>query len=341
MTDHPTIVIIGAGFGGIGMAIQLKKAGWDDFVVLEKGDDLGGTWRDNAYPGCACDVPSHLYSYSFELNPDWSRMFSPREEIWAYLRSCVAKYALGPHIRYGVRVESLAWDDDANRWQVTTGTGEVLTPRVVVSGIGALHVPSYPAIAGVERFAGVSFHSSAWDPSYDLTGKRVAVIGTGASAVQFVPQIADRVSQLYVFQRTPPWIHPRPDTAIPSERKRQFRRTPLAMRAFRASLYFGLEMRGLGFAVNPKLMGPLESLGRRHLHRQVKDPELRAKLTPDYTIGCKRILLSSDFYPALARPNVELVTDPLAQIREHDVRTASGQTYDVDAIIYGTGFRVT
>jgi cation diffusion facilitator CzcD-associated flavoprotein CzcO len=339
--DQPAIVVVGAGFGGIGMAIQLKKAGLHSFVILEKDDDLGGTWRGNDYPGCACDVPSHLYSYSFELNPDWSRMFSPREEIWDYLHHCVEKYALAPHIRYGVRVESMEWQEDAQRWQVSTASGDVLTPRAIVSGVGSLHVPSQPDIPGTERFGGASFHSSSWDDSYDLTGKRVAVIGTGASAIQFVPRIAEKVSRLHVFQRTPPWIHPRPDTEIPVERRDLFRRLPLAMRGFRTAIYAGLELRALGFAVNPKLMEPLEALGRRHLERQVADPDLRAKLTPDYTIGCKRILLSSDYYPALAKPHVDLVTDGIAAIDERGIRTHEGNSYDVDAIIYGTGFKVT
>ncbi|MET9023241.1 NAD(P)/FAD-dependent oxidoreductase [Actinopolymorpha sp. NPDC004070] len=341
MTATPEIVVVGAGFGGIGMAIRLKKAGLDSFVVLEKDDDLGGTWRANAYPGCACDVPSHLYSYSFALNPDWSRMFSPREEIWDYLRSCVRTYGLEPHLRYGVRVASMRWEEAAGRWRVETAEGEVIAPRVVVSAIGALHVPAYPDVPGRDRFTGRQFHSSEWDSGYDLTGKRVAVIGTGASAVQFVPRIAEQVARLHVFQRTPAWIHPRPDAEIPPDRRRRFRSAPLAMRAFRASIYLALELRGLGFAVSPRLTGPLERVARAHLRRQVTDPDLRSRLTPDYTIGCKRILLSSDYYPALARPNVDLVTDGIAEITEHGILTRDGTSYDVDAIVHGTGFRVT
>ena len=323
------------------MAIQLKRAGWHDFVVLEKDADLGGTWRDNRYPGCACDVPSHLYSYSFELNPDWSRMFSPQEEIWDYMRHCVRRYALEPHLRYGVRVESLEWDDGAARWRVTTADGEVLTPRAVVSATGALHVPSVPDIPGAERFAGTTFHSSQWDRSYDLAGKRVAVIGTGASAIQFVPQIADQVERLHVFQRTPPWIHPRPDADIPARWRRRFADRPLVMRAFRSLIYWGMELRALGFAVHPRLMAPLAKMARQHLERQVPDPDLRAKLTPDYTIGCKRILLSSDYYPAVSRPDVDLVTEGIAEIGERGIVTQDGRSYEVDAIIYGTGFKVT
>jgi cation diffusion facilitator CzcD-associated flavoprotein CzcO len=340
-TDNPQVVVIGAGFGGIGMAIQLKRAGWHDFVVLEKGADLGGTWRDNSYPGCACDVPSHLYSYSFELNPHWSRMFSPQEEIWDYLRHCARRYGVEPHLRFGVRVESMEWDEAAARWRVTTDGGEILTPRAVVSAIGALHVPHVPDIPGAERFAGTTFHSSQWDHTADLAGKRVAVIGTGASAVQFVPHLAGEVERLHVFQRTPPWIHPRPDGDIPERWRRRFAKVPLLMRAFRSSIYWGMELRALGFALHPKLMAPLATMARRHLERQVPDPELRAKLTPAYTIGCKRILLSSDYYPTLSRPDVDLVTDGIAEIGEHGIVTRDGRTYEVDAIIYGTGFRVT
>ncbi len=335
------LAIIGSGFAGLGMAIQLKKAGYDDFVVLEKNDDLGGTWRDNVYPGCACDVPSHMYSFSYELNPDWSRMFAPQAEIWDYLRHCVDKYDLAPHIRYGSAVDALEWDDEARHWKVSLGDGSLLTPKAVVSGIGALHVPSYPAIPGTERFQGTAFHSAQWDQSLDLRGKRVAVIGTGASAIQFVPKVADVAARLHVFQRTPPWIQPKPDFVLPRAARRAFKYLPGAQRAFRDTLYWVLEARALGFTVNPKLMAPQEKLARMHIARQISDPELRAKVTPDYTIGCKRILLSSDYYPALSKPHVDVVTDGIAEITETGVVTADGTAYDVDVIIYGTGFKVT
>ena len=334
---------MGTGFGGIGMGIALKQAGYDDFIILDKEDDLGGTWRDNQYPGCACDVPSPLYSYSFELNPDWSRLFAPQREIWAYLRGCARKYGLEAHIRYGSVVEQMHWDEDERRWDVQTiEHGELGSwrPRAVVSAAGALHLPAYPDIPGAERFAGTSFHSARWDHSCDLAGKRVAVIGTGASAIQFVPEIAARAGQLTVFQRTPPWIHPRPDAPIPARMRTAFRRAPVAARALRDAIYLGLEMRGLGFAVSPKLMAPLEAVARRHLASQVTDPALRARLTPDYTIGCKRILLSSDYYPALQRPNVSLVTEGITGITEAGVTTADGEEHKADVIIYATGFRV-
>jgi cation diffusion facilitator CzcD-associated flavoprotein CzcO len=335
------LAIIGSGFAGLGMAIQLKKAGFDDFVVLEKDDDLGGTWRDNRYPGCACDVPSHMYSFSYELNPGWSRMFAPQEEIWAYLRRCADKYGLAPHIRYGAAVDSLEWDDEARHWRVALGDGTMLTPRAVVSGMGALHVPSLPDIPGAEHFAGTAFHSAQWDHSCDLTGKRVAVIGTGASAVQFVPKVAERAASLRVFQRTPPWIQPKPDFVFPAWARAIFRCVPGAARAFRDVIYWVLEARAVGFTINPKLMAPQEKLARAHLARQVPDPELRAKVTPDYTIGCKRILLSGDYYPALSRPNVDVVTDAITEITETGLVTADGTAHDVDVIIYGTGFKVT
>jgi cation diffusion facilitator CzcD-associated flavoprotein CzcO len=335
------LVIIGSGFAGLGMAIQLKKAGYHDFVILEKDDDLGGTWRDNRYPGCACDVPSHMYSFSYELNPDWSRMFAPQEEILAYLRRCADKYELTSHIRFGSTVDALEWDDEARHWRVVLAGGTVLTPKAVVSGMGALHVPSLPSIPGAERFAGAMFHSARWDRTCDLTGKRVAVIGTGASAVQFIPEIAEDVASLRVFQRTPPWIQPKPDFVLPGWTRGVFRYVPGAQRIFRNAIYWLLEARALGFTIDPKLMAPQEKVARAHIAHQVSDPVLRAKVTPDYTIGCKRILLSSDYYPTLTRPHVDLVTEGITEITETGLVTADGTAHDVDVIIYGTGFKVT
>jgi len=338
-TNDPAIVIIGSGFSGLCMAIQLKQAGYHDFVILEKNDDLGGTWRDNKYPGCACDVPSHMYSYSFKLNPDWSRMFAPQQEIWCYMRQCVADYGIASHIRYNCVVERMEWDDAIGRWHVATAAGEVYTARAIVSGIGALHVPSIPELPGADRFTGPAFHSAHWDPSCDLTGKRVAVIGTGASAIQIVPEIAKQAGQVYVFQRTPPWIHPRPDFEIPPAVRATFAAVPPTMRAFRYGIYWLLEARAVGFAVHPKLMAPLQRMAERLIERQISDPVLRAKVTPDYKVGCKRLLLSSDYYPALTRPNVQLVTDHIDRVTETGLACADGSGYDVDVIIYGTGFK--
>jgi cation diffusion facilitator CzcD-associated flavoprotein CzcO len=337
--NDPAIIIIGSGFAGLCMAIRLKQAGFHDFVILEKNNDLGGTWRDNAYPGCACDVPSHMYSFSFELNPEWSRMFAPQQEIWDYLRHCTEKYRVAAHIRYGCAVERMEWDDAAGRWRAATAAGEMYRARAIVSAMGALHVPSIPEIPGADGFAGPAFHSAQWDQSCDLSGKRVAVIGTGASAIQFVPEIARQAGRVHVFQRTPPWIHPRPDFEIPPVIRAAFVVAPPVMRAFRDGIYWLLEARGAGFAVHPRLMAPLQRVAERHIERQIGDPALRAKVTPDYTIGCKRILLSSDYYPALTRPNVELVTEPIGRITETGLVCADGTARDADVIIYGTGFR--
>ncbi|MQY06672.1 flavin-containing monooxygenase [Actinomadura macrotermitis] len=337
----PAIVIIGSGFAGLGMAIQLKKSGFDDFVILEKSDALGGTWHDNTYPGCACDVPSHMYSFSFELNPGWSRMFAPQPEIRAYMERVADKYAIRDHLRFGAAVDSLEYDDDAKRWNVALADGEVLTPKAVVSGQGALHVPSYPDLPGIERFQGTTFHSAEWNHDYDLAGKRVAVIGTGASAIQFVPRIAKQVDELVLFQRTPPWIQPKPDRPIPAPVRKVFEKVPGAARAFRGGIYWALEARAVGFTIDPRLSLPQEKLARWHIDRQIADPELRAKVTPDYTIGCKRVLLSNDYYPALTRPNVQVETSGVAEVRENSIVTEDGTEYEVDCIIYGTGFKVT
>ncbi|GAA3829576.1 NAD(P)/FAD-dependent oxidoreductase [Sphaerisporangium flaviroseum] len=337
----PGITIIGSGFAGLCMAIKLKEAGYHDFVILEKEQDLGGTWRDNTYPGCACDVPSPMYSFSFELNPEWSRLFAPQREIWDYMRRCVEKYELTPHLRFGREVCGLEYEDATGRWRVGTGDGETFTTNALVSGIGALHVPSLPEIPGRQSFAGRAFHSANWDHSCDLTGKRVAVIGTGASAIQFVPRIAAQVERLHLFQRTAPWIQPKPDVPLSPRLRSALRTMPLAGRALRNAVYWLLETRALGFTVDPRLMKVHQVMAERHLAAQVPDPALRAKLTPDYTIGCKRILLSDDYYPALGRDNVELITDRITEIREHSIVDATGREHPVDVIVYGTGFKVT
>jgi len=340
VTGKYGVAIIGSGFGGIAMAIALRKAGFHDFVILEKAADLGGTWRDNQYPGCACDVPSPMYSFSFELNPAWTRVFAPQQEIWDYLRRCAAKYGVEEYIRYGCTVEGMDWDDATQRWTVRLAGGDRCQARAVVSAAGALHLPSVPEIPGAARFGGVAFHSAHWDHACDLDGKRVAVIGTGASAIQFIPEIAGRAGSLTVFQRTPPWIQPRLDAEIPDRVRHRLETVPLAARAMRDTIYWLLEARGLGFAVDPRLQAPMAAMARQHLDRQVSDPVLRAQLTPDYTIGCKRILLSSDYYPALQRPNVHLVTDAISEITEAGMVDETGALHEADVLIYGTGFRV-
>ncbi|MBO2447987.1 NAD(P)/FAD-dependent oxidoreductase [Actinomadura barringtoniae] len=337
----PGIVIIGSGFAGLGMAIQLKRNGFHDFVILEKSQALGGTWHDNTYPGCACDVPSHMYSFSFELNPGWTRMFAPQPEIRSYLERTADKYRVREHIRFGSTVESQEYDDETRRWNVTLADGTVYRPKAVVAGIGALHIPSFPELPGMEKFQGTAFHSAEWDHSYDFAGKRVAVVGTGASAIQFVPQLAKQVDHLVLFQRTPPWIQPKPDRTFPAPLRKAFEKVPGATRAFRNGIYWALEARAVGFTIDPRLSLPQEKLARWHIKRQIADPELRAKVTPDYTIGCKRVLLSNDYYPALARPNVDVETSGIAEVRENSVVTNDGREYEVDVIVYGTGFKVT
>ena len=340
VSERHGVVIVGSGFGGIGMAIALRKAGFENFVILERASDLGGTWRDNRYPGCACDVPSPLYSYSYELNPSWTRLFAPQQEIWEYLRGCAAKYGVDSHFRFGSKVESMEWDDDARLWTVRTAGGDRYRAHAVVWGAGALHIPRYPELPGIDTFGGTSFHSSCWDPATDLSGKNVAVIGTGASAIQIVPAVAAQAAHLSVFQRTPPWLSPRPDVAIPPGMRTALRTVPGTARALRYGIYWLLEAQGVGFTIDPRLMAPAARLSRQHLERQVPDPALRARLTPDYTIGCKRILLSSDYYPALQQPNVDLVTDPIREIVPAGVTTADGAPHQADVIVYATGFRV-
>jgi cation diffusion facilitator CzcD-associated flavoprotein CzcO len=333
-------VIVGAGFSGICAGIQLKKAGIDGFVILEKAAGVGGTWRENTYPGAACDVPSHLYSYSFEPNPKWSRAYGKQAEILAYLDHCVDKYGLRPHLRFGQHVSHARFDEASGVWHVRTAAGDRLVARALLLGNGALHIPQLPQIPGLASFQGKQFHSAHWDHSYDLTGKRVAVIGTGASAIQFVPEIAPRVKQLHVFQRTPPWIVPKRDRVMTGAERWLFEHVPATHWLRRTGLYWLMESRVIGFAYAPKVLEVAEKLVLRSLALQVRDPELRAKLTPGYRLGCKRVLISNDYYPALQRDNVELVTDAITEVTPRGVR-AAGKDYDVDAIICGTGFRVS
>jgi cation diffusion facilitator CzcD-associated flavoprotein CzcO len=337
---RPRVVIVGSGFSGLGMAIRLKQGGMDDFVVLEKASDLGGTWRDNRYPGCACDIPSHLYSFSFAPGPGWSRRYPPAGEIWAYLRRCAERYGVEPHIRYGTEMTG-AEVDPAGGWRVHTRAGETIECAALVLAMGPLHRPMIPDVPGLDRFRGRSFHSSEWDPGCDLTGRRVAVIGTGASAIQLVPEVARRAAALHVFQRTPPWVLPRGDRPVAPWQRRLFRLLPVTRRLLRSAIYWSLELRVLGFSVSPGLMRLAERVAVRHLHSQVADPELRRALTPRYRLGCKRILLSDDYYPAFSRPNVELVTSGIAEVGEDRIVTADGVERPVDAIVFGTGFHVT
>jgi cation diffusion facilitator CzcD-associated flavoprotein CzcO len=332
------VAIIGTGFSGLGAAIRLKQAGIEDFVLLERASDLGGTWRDNHYPGCCCDVPSHLYSFSFELNPRWTRGFAPQWEIRDYLRWTAAKHQITERIRFRHEVTEARWDEAERRWRIKAG-GEEFTARVLVSGAGALSDPKVPELPGLDGFPGKTFHSARWDHEHDLAGQRVAAIGTGASAIQFVPSIQPQVGRLHLFQRTPPWVIPRLDHQI-TDVEHALLKLPFAPAAVRGLIYGALEMRVGGFR-HPRLMKVADRVGRWHLRRQVPDPELRRKLTPDYVIGCKRILVSDDYYPALTQPNVELLTGGVREIRGRTVVSGDGEERDVDTIIFGTGFEVT
>jgi cation diffusion facilitator CzcD-associated flavoprotein CzcO len=308
--------------------------------VIEQATDIGGTWRDNTYPGCACDVQSHLYSFSFALNPDWSRSYSSQCEIWGYLRRCARRFGILPHIRWNNCLLDATWNDDEQCWHITT-TQAQLTADFLILGHGPLSEPSLPAIPGIEQFEGVLFHSAQWNHDYDVTGKRVAVIGTGASAIQFVPHIQPLVERLTLFQRTAPWILPRLDHPIPTWQRTMFRLFPLTQRLARSIIYWQRELFAIGFVYQPERLEEGMKIGRRHLARQVADPVLRAKLTPHYTLGCKRILLSNDFYPAVSQPNVEVVTERIREVRAHSIITGDGREYEIDAIICGTGFHVT
>ncbi|MGH8504404.1 MAG: flavin-containing monooxygenase [Stenotrophobium sp.] len=338
---HARIVIVGTGFAGLGMAIQLKKNGVEDFVILESAGDVGGTWRDNHYPGCACDVQSHLYSFSFEPNPEWTRMFAPQPEIWAYLRGVTDKYALRPKIRFNSGLAEARWDDAESVWRIRTSDGVRMTATVLISGMGGLSRAAYPEIAGLDRFRGKTFHSQDWAHDYELAGKRVAVIGTGASAIQFVPQVQKKAARLDLYQRTPPWIMPKPDRAISKAEQILFKRFPAAQQAFRNAIYWQLESRVLGFVINPRLMKLVERTARSHIRKQIKDPALRKTVTPDYTVGCKRVLISDNYYPALAQDNVDVITTGIREVKAHSIVTADGVEREVDAIIFGTGFHAT
>ena len=340
---HVAIAIVGSGFAGLAAAIRLRAEG-RDFVILERAHDLGGTWRDNTYPGCACDVPSHLYSFSFALNPDWSRSFSPQEEIFEYLKKTARAYDVEGTVRYGAGLEHARWDEREQRWHLTTARG-ALTADVLIMGTGGLSEPSVPSLPGLEDFQGTTFHSAAWRHDHDLRGERVAVIGTGASAIQFVPHVQRAAEHLTVFQRTAPWVLPRRDRDIGARERWLYRRFPILMRSLRAAIYWLRESWVVGFALKPALMSSAEKQTLRFLASQVPDPELRRKLTPHYRLGCKRVLLSNDYFPALMQPNVELETDPIVKVLPDAIVTRGPggveTRHEVDTIIFGTGFRVT
>jgi cation diffusion facilitator CzcD-associated flavoprotein CzcO len=339
VTEHHRIAIVGTGFAGLGMAIRLRQEGEQDFVLLERAADIGGTWRDNTYPGCRCDVPSHLYSFSFAPNPNWSSTFSPQSEILDYLKDCAERFGVMPHVRFDTELESASWDDDDGLWRIETSQGP-LTAEILISGQGPLSDPSLPEVPGIESFEGTAFHSAEWDHEHDLEGERVAVVGTGASAIQFVPEIQPKAAKLHVFQRTAPWVIPHRNRPLRRWERAIYRLFPPAQLAMRAAIYWARELFVLQF--RHRAVGRLlERIPMAHMRKQVKDPALREKLTPDYRIGCKRILPTDEWYPALAQPNVEVITEGITEIRPHSVVAADGTEREVDTIIFGTGFHVT
>ncbi|NLE82359.1 MAG: NAD(P)/FAD-dependent oxidoreductase [Rhodococcus sp.] len=333
-------LIIGSGFAGLGAAIRLAQKGKRDFLVLERGSDVGGTWRDNTYPGAACDVPSQLYSYSFALNPEWTRSFSTQPEIQQYIQSVSKKYnVLDKHI-FDCAVHSAHWNGETSQWQVRTSKGDFLA-KIVVTAVGALCEPSLPDIEGIDGFEGEIFHSAQWNHDAELTGKRVAVIGTGASAIQIIPAIGKKVEHLDVYQRTAPWILPRADREFTKAEHLAFKYLPGFQRLCRAGIYWMRETQVVGLAKAPIFMKPLQFAAERHMRRQIKDKDLRRKVTPNFQIGCKRMLISNNYYPTLARDNVDLVTDGIARVTANSVITKDGTEREVDAIVVATGFHVT
>ncbi|HET6167627.1 MAG TPA: NAD(P)/FAD-dependent oxidoreductase [Marmoricola sp.] len=340
LPDRVRILVVGAGFAGLGAAIKLDEAGQSDFLVLDKGATVGGTWRDNTYPGAACDVPSQLYSFSFAPNPEWSRSFSPQPEIQAYLEDVARRSGVLDRFRFGVVVEDAAWDDDDQVWRVSTSAGSV-TADIVISGSGGLSEPKLPEINGIDDFAGEIFHSARWNHDYDLTGKRVAVIGTGASAIQIVPEIAEKVAHLDVYQRTAPWVIPRNDRQYTRFERLAFRHVPFFQKAYRTAIYWGREAYVPAFTLQPKLAAPARAAALANIRKGISDPALRKAVTPHFQIGCKRILISNTYYPTLDRDDVELVTDGIARITPTGIVTKDGTEREIDCLIVATGFYTT
>jgi len=340
--SKPSIAVIGTGFGGLAAVIELKRRGYDDIVVFEKADDVGGVWRENTYPGAACDVPSPFYSFSFEPNPRWPRRFSQQPAILAYMREVAEKYDVRRHVRFGTEVTAAAFDEQTGKWSVDLSTGDRVEVDVLVSAVGQLSRPGFPTIPGRDTFEGPAFHSAEWDHNVDLTGKRVAVIGTGASAIQFVPQIQKQVAKLTVFQRTAPYIIPRPDREFSGVHHKVFERLPVTQLAERGTWYGVVEGLSVAWVYSKPLAAAIKAISKLHMRRQTRSkPGLFEKIWPDYPVGCKRILFSNDYLPALAEPNVEVTTERISEITPRGVVTADGTEHEADVIIWGTGFKAT
>jgi cation diffusion facilitator CzcD-associated flavoprotein CzcO len=339
--EHVDIAIVGAGFGGLGMAIRLRQEGNEDFVVLERAPDVGGTWFANTYPGCQCDVPSNLYSFSFAPKHDWTHSYPEQPQILEYLRECVARFGIGDRIRLNTELQNATYDASTRRWTIETSSGEPFTARILVAAPGLLSEPSVPPVPGLDTFTGTLFHSARWNHDHDLSGERVAMFGTGATAVQIAPRIQPAVRRLTVFQRTPPWVLPHPDREITARQKRLYARAPLLQKLSRAAIYTMREGYVLGFVLQPRILKLPETVAKLHMRKYVKDAKLREKLTPKYAIGCKRILLSDDWYPAITAPNAELVTDPVERVEGNTIVTRDGMRREVDTIVLATGFSPT
>ncbi len=334
-----SVAIVGAGFGGVGMAIRLKQEGIEDLTVLERGESVGGVWRANTYPGAACDVPSHLYSFSFAPGHDWSRRYAPQPEILRYLEQVSARFGVDEHLRLNTEVTAAEFDPESGRWTVETEGGERREFDVLVTACGQLTRPALPAASGLSDFQGPAFHSAEWDHEVELAGKRVAVIGTGASAIQFVPEIAPRAGELTIYQRSAPWIIPKVDRAYPEWERRLFRRFPARVAAARAAMFAFFESFTYGFTGRPWMMTPFRAAANLARKRALSDPELRRRATPDYEMGCKRVLFTSDWYSTLTRPNVELIDGPIERVTAGGVIGPDGVERPADVIIYGTGFQ--
>lgn len=332
-------LIIGSGFGGICMAIRLKQQGFHNFIIVERNDEIGGTWYDNVYPGAACDVQSHLYCYSFEPNPNWSRMFGPQQEIFGYMKHCVAKYDLQKHIQFGENIISTSYNEQEKVWETKSENGNTYRSKFLISCSGGLSQPAYPDIKGLKTFKGDLFHSAKWKKSFDLKNKKVAIIGTGASAIQIIPAIVNEVEQLDVYQRTPAWVIPKPDRPMKGIEKWLFQKIPFTQTLFRTWLYWVHELMAIAFVKDTRLMKLLRKLATRYIKKIVKDVALQQKLIPNYLIGCKRILLSNEYYQALIKKNVEVVVDGIAEVNERGILTKDGVQRNIDAIVLATGFQ--
>jgi len=340
-TTEIDVAIIGAGFSGIGLGVKLKQEGRRSFVIFEQNDAVGGTWLANHYPGCACDIPSHLYSYSFAPNPAWSRAYSPQGEILDYIKGVARDFGLEPHLRLNTEVRDARWDDDAKRWRVFAADGrELASAKLLFSAFGFLSKPAIANIEGQDSFQGEAFHTAEWRDDIDLSGKRVAVVGTGASAIQVVPNIIDRVSHLDLYQRTAPWIVPRNDHSYSSALKGLFKVAPWLRALWRGAIYWRLEANAYAFLKKPELLKKAEKIAKEHLERQVSDPELRTKLEPDYHFGCKRVLIADNYFPALTREHTDLITSPVVRLTATGVVAEDGVERPADVVIFATGFRI-